>query len=113
MKTASDFELKGLKDMKQLHQLLAGVASETSHPMVGPLMRCFYSGKRLELKRLQLKNWIIKASSVVRSPETFRDLRNRLSSELPFETTIHPPSKKKEKKKVKSKIKAKILHLVW
>lgn len=47
-----------------------------------------YFEGRLNLKRLQLKNWIIKASSVVRSLETYRELRNRLSLELPFETTV-------------------------
>lgn len=66
MKTMSVyFEMKGLKDIKQLHQILAGVP-----------LKCLNSKATTQAKetttekKKQKKNWIIKASSVVRSPET-------------------------------------------
>lgn len=90
MKTLSvDFEMKGLKAFKQLqHQILAGVPLKHLNSKA--------TINRMVLEETLELNWIIKASSVVRSPETFRDLRNLawLGSEPPFKATVYPSLKK-------------------
>lgn len=87
MKTASvDFDMKGLRDIK-LHQVLTGVSLK--HPLKGYHYWKAFRGDSLKI--FQHKNWIIKATSVVRSTETFRELRNRFGLELPLKTTVHPP----------------------
>ena len=61
LKTAH-LQTKGLKDIKQAHQILAGFSLKQ-------LSLCA-SVDGMILRENATRNWIIKASSVVRSPET-------------------------------------------
>lgn len=69
-----DFEMEGLKAFKRLHQIWAGVRLKHLNSKATTDGMDF--GEMQAKMTATFKNWIIKASSVVRSPETFRDLRN-------------------------------------